>query len=43
LDFENWGRILGDPSWGWDGVLPFFKSYEDYEENGDRKQPELNA
>lgn len=30
-------RILGDPNWSWDGVLPYFKSYEDYEEGGDRK------
>ncbi|ODM90311.1 Glucose dehydrogenase [FAD, quinone] [Orchesella cincta] len=34
-DFDNWGRITGDPSWSWEGVLPYFKSYEDYEEDGD--------
>ncbi|ODM92831.1 Glucose dehydrogenase [FAD, quinone] [Orchesella cincta] len=34
-DFDNWGRITGDQSWSWEGVLPYFKSYEDYEEDGD--------
>ncbi|CAL8094306.1 unnamed protein product [Orchesella dallaii] len=34
-DFDNWGNITGDPSWSWEGVLPYFKSYEDYEIPGD--------
>lgn len=34
-DFDNWGKITGDPQWSWEGVLPFFKSYEDYEIPGD--------
>ncbi|ODN03623.1 Glucose dehydrogenase [FAD, quinone] [Orchesella cincta] len=35
MDFNTWAAITGDPSWSWDGVLPFFKSYEDYEIPGD--------
>ena len=27
-DFEEWER-LGNPGWGWDGVLPYFKRSED--------------
>ncbi|ODN03624.1 Oxygen-dependent choline dehydrogenase [Orchesella cincta] len=34
-DFDNWANITGDPSWSWEGVLPYFKSYEDYEIPGD--------
>ncbi|ODM99988.1 Glucose dehydrogenase [FAD, quinone] [Orchesella cincta] len=24
LDFDNWATITGDPTWGYDGVLPYF-------------------
>lgn len=34
-DFDNWANVTGDPSWSWEGVLPYFKSYEDYEIPGD--------
>lgn len=34
-DFDNWAHITGDPSWSWEGVLPYFKSYENYEVPGD--------
>ncbi|XP_021953171.2 glucose dehydrogenase [FAD, quinone] [Folsomia candida] len=34
-DFDNWARITGDPSWSWAGVLPYYKSIEDYDEGGD--------
>ncbi|CAL8094294.1 unnamed protein product [Orchesella dallaii] len=34
-DFDNWARLTGDPSWSWEGVLPYFKNYEDYEIPGD--------
>lgn len=34
-DFDNWANITGDPSWSWEGVLPYFKSYENYEVPGD--------
>ncbi|CAL8094303.1 unnamed protein product [Orchesella dallaii] len=35
MDFNTWAEITGDSSWSWDGVLPYFKSYEDYEIPGD--------
>ena len=28
-DYDNW-RAVGNPGWGWDDVLPVFKSMEDY-------------
>lgn len=31
-DYENWSNITGDQRWGWEGVLPYFKSYENHEE-----------
>lgn len=34
-DYDNWANLTGDASWSWEGVLPFFKSYEDYEVPGD--------
>ncbi|MDH5797882.1 MAG: GMC family oxidoreductase N-terminal domain-containing protein, partial [Paracoccaceae bacterium] len=30
-DYDHW-RQLGNPGWGWDDVLPFFKKSEDYVE-----------
>ncbi|HEY0192804.1 MAG TPA: GMC family oxidoreductase N-terminal domain-containing protein [Kofleriaceae bacterium] len=29
-DYDEWARLSGDPSWGWDRVLPLFKVGEDY-------------
>ena len=29
-DFEDW-KALGNPGWGWDDVLPFFKKSEDFD------------
>ncbi len=29
-DYDRW-RDLGNPGWGWDEVLPFFKQHEDFE------------
>jgi choline dehydrogenase len=29
-DFEDW-KMLGNPGWGWDDVLPFFKKSEDFD------------
>ncbi|ODM89498.1 Oxygen-dependent choline dehydrogenase [Orchesella cincta] len=34
-DFDNWANLTGDPEWSWEGVLPYFKSYEDYQDLGD--------
>ncbi len=34
-DYENWARIVQDDSWGWHGVLPYFKSFENFEIPGD--------
>lgn len=28
-DYDQW-RQMGNPGWGWDDVLPLFKSHEDY-------------
>lgn len=28
-DYDHW-RQLGNPGWGWDDVLPYFKAHEDY-------------
>ena len=24
-DIDTWAALTGDESWGWDGVLPYFK------------------
>ena len=29
-DFEDW-KALGNPGWGWDDVLPYFKKSEDFD------------
>ncbi len=29
-DYEDW-KALGNPGWGWDDVLPFFKKSEDFD------------
>ncbi|HAT32874.1 MAG TPA: choline dehydrogenase [Janthinobacterium sp.] len=29
-DYARWAEVTGDPSWGWDQVLPLFKKSEDY-------------
>lgn len=34
-DYENWARIVKDNSWGYHGVLPYFKSFENFEIPGD--------
>lgn len=33
-DFDDW-RDLGNPGWGYDDVLPYFKSMENFERGGD--------
>lgn len=33
-DYDRW-RDLGNPGWGWDDVLPVFKSMEDYHKGAD--------
>jgi choline dehydrogenase len=33
-DFDHWGQ-LGNRGWNWDGVLPFFKRAESWEDGGD--------
>lgn len=33
-DFDDWAA-LGNPGWGWDDVLPYFKKSECYEGGGD--------
>ncbi|OBI79993.1 GMC family oxidoreductase [Mycobacterium sp. 1245805.9] len=34
-DYERWAQATGDPSWGWDRVLPLFKRSEAHELGGD--------
>ncbi|MFM9977100.1 MAG: GMC family oxidoreductase, partial [Sphingomonadaceae bacterium] len=29
-DFDDW-KALGNPGWGWDDVLPYFKKSEDFD------------
>jgi choline dehydrogenase len=33
-DFDHWGQ-LGNRGWSWDGVLPYFKKAEDWEDGAD--------
>src|SRR5205085_468304 len=33
-DFDHWGQ-LGNRGWGWDGVLPYFKRAESWQEGAD--------
>ena len=33
-DFDDW-KQAGNPGWGWDDVLPFFRSIETFERGGD--------
>lgn len=35
-DYDQW-RQLGNPGWGWDDVLPYFKRHEDYYRGADEK------
>lgn len=30
LDFNNWATITSDPSWGYEGVLPYFIQSEHF-------------
>ncbi len=29
-DYDNWGQLVGDPTWGWDHSLPYFMLHEDH-------------
>jgi choline dehydrogenase len=29
-DYDEWGKLLGDPTWGWEHCLPYFKMHEDH-------------
>jgi choline dehydrogenase-like flavoprotein len=29
-DYQRWAELSGDSTWGWDGVLPYFKRHEDH-------------
>ena len=29
-DYDQWSRVIGDSSWSWREVLPYFKKMEDY-------------
>jgi choline dehydrogenase len=34
-DYDEWASLAGDPSWGWERVLPLFKRSEDHWRGGD--------
>ncbi|MDB5948003.1 MAG: hypothetical protein JWQ33_3029, partial [Ramlibacter sp.] len=34
-DYDQWARMTGDASWGWDRCLPYFKKHEDYYKGAD--------
>ena len=36
-DFQDWAD-LGNPDWGWENVLPFFRKIEDDQDFGDRSE-----
>ncbi|EAQ88639.1 hypothetical protein CHGG_05258 [Chaetomium globosum CBS 148.51] len=38
-DYDDW-RDLGNPGWGWDNLLPFFKKSESFHEPGDSVRKE---
>merc|ERR1719356_1765797 len=38
-DYNYWGDVLGDESWGWDAMLPHFERLIDYQA-GDRVGPD---
>ena len=29
-DYDQWGKLLGDATWGWEHCLPYFKLHEDH-------------
>jgi choline dehydrogenase len=29
-DYDRWGQLLGDTTWGWEGCLPYFMLHEDH-------------
>ncbi len=29
-DYDQWGKLLGDATWGWEHCLPYFKMHEDH-------------
>ena len=29
-DYDQWGKLLGDATWGWEDCLPYFKLHEDH-------------
>jgi choline dehydrogenase len=33
-DYEGWAALTGEPEWGWDRCLPFFKQHEDHWRGG---------
>lgn len=34
-DYDEWARLTGDDSWGWNNVLPLFRRSEDHWRGGD--------
>jgi choline dehydrogenase len=34
-DYDDWAKLTGDESWGWDKVLPLFMQHEDYYKGAD--------
>lgn len=34
-DYDGWAKATGEPAWGWDACLPYFKRHEDHWRGGD--------
>jgi choline dehydrogenase len=34
-DYDRWAQLTGDPAWGWNQVLPYFKLHEDHYKGAD--------
>ena len=41
-DFDDW-KAAGNPGWGWDDVLPHFKSFENFEGGSQRRARQRRA
>ncbi|KAL4745764.1 hypothetical protein BDW72DRAFT_186094 [Aspergillus terricola var. indicus] len=40
-DYDLWGELIGDDSWGWEGLLPYFKKSETFTPPAEELQEEF--